>query len=952
MEVHVKKTMEQYTVTGMSCAACQARVEKAVSRLDGVESCNVSLLTNTLAVEGTASPEAVIQAVENAGYGASPKGSGGAGGRGSGAAGAAGSNGGAGAAAGGLSAKLAAEEDALKDRETPVLKRRLLASLGFLLILMYFSMGHMMLGWPLPAFFNDNHVAMGLIQLLLAAIVMVINQKFFTSGFRSLFHGAPNMDTLIALGSGAAFVYSTAMLFAMTRAQVDGDSAAVMQYMMEFYFESAAMILSLITVGKMLEARSKGRTTDALKSLMKLAPRTANVIRDGREQEIGIDYVQRGDIFVVRPGENIPVDGIVLEGTSAVNESALTGESIPVDKKPGDEVSSATLNQSGFLRCEAARVGEDSTLAQIIQMVSDAAATKAPIAKLADTISGVFVPVVICIALVVTFFWLLIMHRPVGFSLARGISVLVVSCPCALGLATPVAIMVGSGMGAKNGILYKTAEALQETGNVQIVALDKTGTITKGEPVVTDILPAEGVSEDELLTFAAALESQSEHPLAKAVLDRAQEYSSENIADCRDKTAVQGQAAIEKSAVTDGKNIRNACVRDWRALSVSDFQALPGNGLTAAVDGHRMAGGNLSFITGKITGGTRAFSGSSDGISDEIRRTAEELAGEGKTPLFFARDGKYLGTIAVADTMKEDSAQAIRELRGMGIHVVMLTGDNRRTAEAIGRQAGVNEVVAGVLPAGKEEVIRLLQEKGRTAMVGDGINDAPALTRADIGIAIGAGTDVAIDAADVVLMKSRLTDVSAAVRLSRQTYRTILWGLFWALIYNSILIPVAAGLLVPLGITMDPMFGALAMSLSSFCVVTNALRLNLMDVHGTKGDSRRWGRNEKYPVRPDADGKLLGEYSRKKEQEEQKKASENAERKENDKMTKTMEIKGMMCMHCEASVKKALEAVEGVTAAEVSHEKGTAVVSMDSEVADDVLKAAVEAKDYEVVGIA
>jgi len=915
--------MEQYTVTGMSCAACQARVEKAVSKLDGVTSCNVSLLTNTLAVEGTASPEAVMQAVENAGYGASPKGTGETAG---------------GGAAGSLSAKLAAEEDALKDRETPVLKRRLAASLGFLLVLMYFSMGHMMFGWPLPAFFHDNHVAMGLLQLLLAVVIMVINQKFFVSGFKSLFHGAPNMDTLIALGSGAAFVYSTAMLFAMTRAQVDGDGAAVMHYMMEFYFESAAMILTLITIGKMLEARSKGRTTDALKSLMKLAPRTANVVRDGQEQEIGIDHVRKGDIFVVRPGENIPVDGIVLEGSSAVNEAALTGESIPVDKNPGDEVSSATLNQSGFLRCEATRVGEDSTLAQIIRMVSDAAATKAPIAKLADTISGVFVPAVIGIALLVTFFWLVLMHRPAGFALARGISVLVVSCPCALGLATPVAIMVGSGMGAKNGILYKTAEALQETGNVQIIALDKTGTITKGEPVVTDILPAEGITETELLAWAAALESQSEHPLAKAVLEKA-----------------SGQGAAEPAGMKE-----TPAAASKASLEVTDFKALPGNGLTALVGGRRMAGGSLTFISGQICSSPAAISG-------EIRHASDQLAEEGKTPLFFARDGRYLGTIAVADTMKEDSAQAIRELRDMGIHVVMLTGDNRRTAEAIGRQAGVSEVVAGVLPAGKEEVIRLLQEKGKTAMVGDGINDAPALTRADIGIAIGAGTDVAIDAADVVLMKSRLTDVSAAVRLSRQTYRTILWGLFWALIYNTILIPVAAGLLVPLGITMDPMFGALAMSLSSFCVVTNALRLNLMQVHDTKGDSRPWKQNVKNPVRPDADGKLLADYSRRKEQEEMEKqgrlpgaqpGSLNKETdkadsgKENAEMTKTMEIKGMMCMHCEATVKKALEAVEGVTGAEVSHEKGTAVVSMDTEVANDVLKAAVEAKDYEVVSVA
>ena len=908
--------MDQYTVTGMSCAACQARVEKAVSKLDGVTSCNVSLLTNTLSVEGTVPPEEIMQAVENAGYGAAPRGIDAGAGKGSAAA------------SGSLSARIAAEEDALKDRETPVLKRRLLTSLGFLLVLMYFSMGHMMFGFPLPGFFGGNHIAMGLIQLLLAAIVMVINQKFFISGFKSLFHGAPNMDTLIALGSGAAFVYSTAMLFAMTRAQVDGNMAAVSAYMMEFYFESAAMILTLITVGKMLEARSKGRTTDALKSLMKLAPKTATVVRDGQEQEVGIDDVRKGDIFVVRPGENIPVDGIVIEGSSAVNEAALTGESIPVDKNPGDEVSSATLNQSGFLRCEATRVGEDSTLAQIIQMVSDAASTKAPIAKLADTISGVFVPAVIGIAVVVTLVWLLILHRPIGFALARGISVLVVSCPCALGLATPVAIMVGNGMGAKNGILFKTAEALQETGNVQIVALDKTGTITKGEPVVTDLLPAEGVSEDELTAYAASLESQSEHPLARAVI---------------------AFAAQKESGIQDG-------ISAYKEMPVMDFRALPGNGLTAVCGGRKMAGGNSSFIAAQLrqpgpASGNRDGGKKTSGTDslEQIRGTAEKLAEEGKTPLFFARDGQYLGTIAVADTMKEDSAQAIAELRGMGIHVIMLTGDNRRTAEAIGRQAGVNEVVAGVLPAGKEEVIRLLQEKGKTAMVGDGINDAPALTRADIGIAIGAGTDVAIDAADVVVMKSRLTDVSAAVRLSRRTYKTILWGLFWALIYNSILIPVAAGLLVPLGITMDPMFGALAMSLSSFCVVTNALRLNLMQVHSAAKDTANWKNKAKKPLPLDADGKLLADYSRQREIELEK--ALEAQRKEN-MMTKTMEIKGMMCPHCEATVKKAIEAVAGVTGAEVSHEKGTAVVSMDTEVADDVLKKAVEDKDYEVLGIA
>ncbi|MBQ3393341.1 MAG: heavy metal translocating P-type ATPase [Lachnospiraceae bacterium] len=857
--------MEQYTVTGMSCAACQARVEKAVGKVPGVTSCNVSLLTNTLGVEGTASPAEIIKAVTDAGYGASPKGEG------------AGQK-----KAGSMLAKIAAEEEALKDHETPVLKRRLIASLGFLLVLMYFSMGHMMLGLPLPAFFDGNHVAMGLVQLLLAGIVMVINQKFFISGFKSLFHGAPNMDTLIAMGSGAAFVYSTAVLFAMSGAAARGDSAAAAAYMNEFYFESAAMILTLITVGKMLEARSKGRTTDALRSLMKLAPETAVVIRDGQEVTVDIDSVRKGDVFVVRPGETIPVDGVVLEGSSAVNEAALTGESIPVDKEAGDEVSSATLNQSGFLKCEATRVGEDTSLAKVIQMVSDAAATKAPIAKLADTISGVFVPAVIAVALVVTFVWLVILHAPLGTALARGISVLVVSCPCALGLATPVAIMVGSGVGAKNGTLFKTAEALQETGNIQIAALDKTGTITRGEPRVTDITAAPGISEQELLRLACSLEKKSEHPLAKAVLLYGQE---------------QGVEAFE----------------------VEDFKALPGNGLTAVCGGAVLAGGNLSFIQGKAK------------ISEEMIRAAQTMAEEGKTPLFFARDGKVAGVIAVADTIKEDSAQAVRELQNMGIHVVMLTGDNERTAAAIGRQAGVNEVVAGVLPDGKEEVIRRLQEKGRVAMVGDGINDAPALTRADIGIAIGAGTDVAIDAADVVLMKSRLSDVSAAVRLSRQTYKTILWGLFWALCYNTILIPIAAGVLSPLGITMDPMFGALAMSLSSFCVVTNALRLNGFDEHSSAKDTKL-----KNPVQTDADGTLLSEY---------KKEKENA-------MNKTMKIEGMMCMHCEATVKKALEGIDGVTQADVSHEKGTAVVTMAKEIADDTLKAAVEAKDYKVLDIA
>ena len=873
--------MDQYTVTGMSCAACQARVEKAVSKVPGVTSCNVSLLTNTLGVEGTASASDIMQAVENAGYGASPKGAESA------------------RSAGSLTAKIAAEEEALKDHETPVLKKRLIASLGFLLVLMYFSMGHMMFGWPLPAFFGGNHVAMGIAQMLLAGIVMVINQKFFVSGFKSLFHGAPNMDTLIAMGSGAAFVYSTIMLLAMTRAQVDGNQEAVMKYMMEFYFESAAMILTLITVGKMLEARSKGRTTDALKSLMKLAPKTANVERNGVEETIDIDLVQKGDIFVVRPGETIPVDGVVIEGESAVNEAALTGESIPVDKEPGSPVSSATLNQSGFLRCQATRVGEDTSLSQVIQMVSDAAATKAPIAKIADTISGVFVPAVIGIAIAVTLIWLLIVKAPVGTALARGISVLVVSCPCALGLATPVAIMVGNGMGAKHGILFKTAEALQETGNVQIVALDKTGTITSGHPVVTEVIPAEGVDEKELLYLAGALEAQSEHPLARAIV----EYTG-----------------------------------GVKAKEIQDFRALPGNGLSAVIDGAWIVGGSEKFILTKLN----AQRGNSGDMVRWLKYLADltgRLANEGKTPLYFAREGKLLGIIAVADPIKEDSAQAVRELQNMGIHVVMLTGDNQKTAEAIGKLAGVNEVVAGVLPDGKEEVIRRLQEKGRTAMVGDGINDAPALTRADIGIAIGAGTDVAIDAADVVLMNSRLTDVSAAIRLSRKTYKTILWGLFWALIYNSILIPVAAGALSPLGITMGPMLGALAMSLSSFCVVTNALRLNGFDMRSSSKDEKL-----KSPVSTDADGKLLSEYNKERE------AAERS-RKEA-AMTKTMKIEGMMCEHCEATVKKVLEKIDGVASADVSHKEGTAVVTLSGDVADDKLKEAVEDRDYKVISIA
>ena len=837
--------MKQYNVTGMSCAACSARVEKAVSKVPGVTSCSVSLLTNSMGVEGTASAREIIAAVENAGYGASEKG----------------------AAAEKRSSPAADGEDALKDRETPVLKRRLIWSVGFLLVLMYFSMGHMMWGWPLPAFYNDNHVAMGLTQLLLTVIIMVINQKFFISGFKSLWHRSPNMDTLVALGSTAAFVYSTYALFAMTDAQVKGDMEGVMTYMMEFYFESAAMILTLITVGKMLEARSKGKTTDALKGLMKLAPKTATVIRDGVETEVSIEQVQKGDVFAVRPGENIPVDGIVLEGSSAVNEAALTGESIPVDKASGDTVSAATLNQSGYIKCQATRVGEDTTLSQIIRMVSDAAATKAPIAKVADKVSGVFVPAVIAIAAVTTIVWLLL-DRGVGFALARGISVLVISCPCALGLATPVAIMVGNGMGAKNGILFKTAVSLEEAGKVRIVALDKTGTITSGEPKVTDILPAAGIGEEELLRLACALEKKSEHPLARAILQKAEEQHLE----------------------TD---------------EVTDFQALPGNGLTAQLNGVALSGGNLKFIS------TRAR------VSEEMQAKAEALAEQGKTPLFFSRGQELAGIIAVADVIKEDSPQAVRELQNMGVRVVMLTGDNERTAKAIGRQAGVDEVIAGVLPEGKESVIRSLKEKGKVAMVGDGINDAPALTRADIGIAIGAGTDVAIDAADLVLMKSRLTDVPAAIRLSRATLRNIHQNLFWAFFYNTIGIPLAAGVFIPLGLTLNPMFGAAAMSLSSFCVVSNALRLNLFDMRN-----------------PDKDKKI-----------------KERRHKEEKTMEKTLKIEGMMCGHCEARVKKALEALPEVEQAAVSHQNGTAVVTLKAPVADAVLKKAVEDQDYTVTAI-
>ena len=857
--------MEQYNVTGMSCAACSARVEKAVKKVPGVTSCSVSLLTNSMGVEGTASPAAILSAVQEAGYGASPKN-----------------------ASASKTSDASTDLDALADHETPKLKRRLIASLGFLLVLMYFSMGHMMWGWPLPHWFDGNHVAMGLVQLLLAGIVMVINQKFFINGFKGLIHGAPNMDTLVALGSMASFVWSIYALFAMTRAQVDGNDELVMHYMMEFYFESAAMILTLITVGKMLEARSKGKTTDALKSLMKLAPKTATLVRDGAEVTVAIADVQKGDVFVVRPGENIPVDGVVLEGTSAVNESALTGESIPVDKAVGDKVSAATTNQSGFLRCEATRVGEDTTLAQIIKMVSDAAATKAPIAKIADTVSGFFVPAVISIAVLTTIVWLLLGHE-LGYALARGISVLVISCPCALGLATPVAIMVGNGLGAKNGILFKTAASLEAAGRTQIVALDKTGTITEGAPRVTDLLPAEGVSETELLTLAAALESRSEHPLAKAVL-----------------------ADAEAKAITPPE--------------VTDFAALPGNGLAAKLDGMDIYAGNAAFIQTKLP------------LPAALAQQAEKLASEGKTPLFFGGAGRLLGVIAVADTIKEDSPEAIRQLQNMGIRVVMLTGDNQRTADAIGRQAGVDEVIAGVLPDGKEAVIRQLQASGKVAMVGDGINDAPALTRADTGIAIGAGTDVAIDAADVVLMNSKLSDVPAAIRLSRATLRNIHENLFWAFIYNIIGIPLAAGLFIPFGLTLNPMFGAAAMSLSSFCVVSNALRLNLFDLHSTRHDHKT-ASPAAAPVQSAA--------------ENNKKSDAEAPevKTEDNPMKKTLKVEGMMCGHCEARVKKALEALPEVDEAVVSHEAGTAIVTLNAEVADDVLKNAVEAQDYKVTGI-
>ena len=889
--------MKQYTVTGMSCAACSSRVEKAVSKVPGVTACSVSLLTNSMGVEGDVPPETVIHAVEDAGYGASLKGQG--------------------AAAQAQSASEA--EDALKDRETPVLKHRLITSLGFLAVLMYMSMGHMMWGWPLPHFMDGNHVAMGLLQLLLAGIIMVINQKFFISGFKGLLHRAPNMDTLVALGSGASFIYSTYALFAMTDAQLKGNDTAVMSYMHEFYFESAAMILALITVGKMLEARSKGKTTDALKGLMKLAPKTAVIIRDGVETKVPIEEVKKGDVFVVRPGENIPVDGVVLEGTSAVNEAALTGESIPVDKAQGAPVSAATVNQSGYLRCEATRVGEDTSLSQIIRMVSDAAATKAPIAKIADRVSGVFVPAVITIAVVTTIVWLLA-GQTFGFALARGISVLVISCPCALGLATPVAIMVGNGMGAKNGILFKTAVSLEETGKMDIVALDKTGTLTSGEPRVTDVIPSGGVTERELVSLALSLEKKSEHPLAKAVLLYAKEQQID-------------------------------------APEAADFQALPGNGLSGTLDGALLAGGSFSYISGHTT------------VSAQEQASFERLASEGKTPLCFMKNGRLAGMIAVADVIKEDSPQAVKELQNMGIRVVMLTGDNERTARAIGAQAGVDEVIAGVLPDGKESVIRSLKEQGKVAMVGDGINDAPALTRADIGIAIGAGTDIAIDAADVVLMKSRLSDVPAAIRLSRATLRNIHENLFWAFFYNVVGIPLAAGLWYPIfGWKLNPMFGAAAMSLSSFCVVTNALRLNLFKMHDASKDHPMRKRAEKAAnkggekaenagaVRMGAeDTQSIGQTANGNET-----VSKEMQKSENQKnninmegitMTKTMNIEGMMCGHCEARVKKALEALAGVESAEVSHEKGTAIVSMSADVADDTLKEAVEAQDYKVDSI-
>lgn len=857
--------MKQYTVTGMSCAACSARVEKAVSNLPGVTSCSVSLLTNSMGVEGSISDSEVIAAVQNAGYGAAVKGT--------------------------EKAAKADTEDALADRETPMLKKRLYTSLGFLIVLMYISMGHTMWGWPLPGFLAENPVAIGLAELILTVVVMVINQKFFVSGFKGLIHKAPNMDTLVALGAGAGFVYSTYALFAMSAAQISGGTEAAAHWMHEFYFESSAMILTLITVGKMLEARSKGKTTDALKGLMNMAPKTANIIVDGKEQNVPVEQVKKGDVFVVRPGENVPVDGVIIEGSSAFDESALTGESIPVDKTVGDSVSAATVNQAGFIRCEATRVGEDTTLSQIIKMVSDAAATKAPIAKIADKVSGVFVPAVISIAIITIIGWL-IAGQSIGYALARGISVLVISCPCALGLATPVAIMVGSGVGAKQGVLFKTAAALEETGRISVVALDKTGTITAGTPVVTDMIPADGVGENDLLRFAASLESKSEHPLSNAVMTKAHELNTDY-------------------------------------SEVTDFVALPGNGLSARLNGETVYGGNMSFIKSRVN------------LPDSVEKKANKLAEEGKTPLFFAAENRFMGLIAVADTIKPDSPKAVEELKKMGIKVVMLTGDNKRTAEAIGRQAGVDEVIAGVLPEGKENTVRELKKYGKVAMVGDGINDAPALTRADIGIAIGAGADIAVDAADVVLMNSSLKDVPAAIRLSRKTLKNIHENLFWAFFYNTIGIPVAAGALVGLGITLNPMLGAAAMSLSSFCVVTNALRLNLFDMHDSSKDKPL--KHKETKIKENNECCSGGEN-------ECACPVETAENKEENLMVKTIKIEGMMCGHCEASVKKALEAVEGVKSAEVSHSAGTAVVTFEN-VSDDVLKKAVEEKDYKVLGI-
>ncbi|MBR1597804.1 MAG: heavy metal translocating P-type ATPase [Lachnospiraceae bacterium] len=964
--------MEQYIVTGMSCAACSARVEKAVSSVEGVDSCSVSLLTNSMGVEGTARPEDIIAAVEKAGYGASRK-----------------------LTTDKKSAVSHAEEEAmLEDKETPLLKKRLISSLVFLAMLMYISMGHMMFGWKLPAFMDGNHVAMGLTQMLLTIVIMVINQKFFRSGFTSLMHGAPNMDTLVALGASAAFIYSTYALYAMSWAQVEGDADKVMSFMDEFYFESAAMILTLITVGKMLEARSKGKTTDALKGLMRLAPKTAVVVRDGAECEVPVEDVNEGDIFVVRPGDNIPVDGVVVEGYSAVNEAALTGESIPVDKQVGDSVSAATINQSGFMKCQAVRVGEDTTLSQIIRMVQDAAATKAPIAKVADKVSGIFVPTVITLAVITTVAWLLL-GREIGFALARGISVLVISCPCALGLATPVAIMVGNGVGARHGILYKTAASLEAAGRVRMVALDKTGTITKGEPKVTDVIPAEKVTEKELVELACALEDLSEHPLAHAVIEYGRSYLKNRYDRVLDDDSVdEFCTANNNDTMMDSSNSNEMCDgQDICALNehlgkVTDFQALPGNGLKGRWKGADIYGGNAAFISRVLLNGKGEINTTSDNnnpsivgkdiavegrientLSDDIRNKLHELSSQGKTPLLFARNDTFMGIIAVADVIREDSCEAIACLKDMGIKVVMITGDNEESARAIGEQAGVSEVIAGVLPDGKESRIRELMEQGKTAMVGDGINDAPALTRADVGIAIGAGTDIAMDAADVVLMKSSLMDVVDAVTLGRATLRNIHENLFWAFIYNVIGIPLAAGVWIPLfGWQLNPMFGAAAMSLSSFCVVTNALRLNLVKLHGktepetkehidkANADGRKLAMDSDYsesnnaqmnnPKKSGNDNIHLDETNNNNDERN------NIINKEDIIMSKTMKIEGMMCGHCEATVKKALEAIDGVAEAVVSHEKGTAEVSLSAEVADDVLKKAVEDKDYTVVSVA